>query len=85
MEDMIRADDGAYCSPSMLVGVQKGSFIELEVIAGNPIKVAKKNGVAVPYLIMSYELLKVILRRTMKAKGLIEVPKARPIKPKSFV
>ena len=81
MEDMIRADDGAYCSPSMLVDVQKGNFIELEVIAGNLIKVAKKNGVAVPYLIMSYELLKVIQRRTMEAKGLIEVPKARPIKP----
>ncbi|CUM66559.1 uncharacterized protein PRCAT00004228001 [Priceomyces carsonii] len=80
METMIRADDGIWCTPSMLVDVRKGNFIECEVISGNPVRIAKKNGVSAPYLTMAYELLKVVQGRLKEEKGLIKIPKERPIK-----
>lgn len=80
IETMIHADDGIWCTPSMLVDLRKGNFIEVEVIAGNPVRIAQKNSVSAPYLTMAYELLKVIQSRTKESKGLITVPKERPVK-----
>ncbi|SGZ50054.1 CIC11C00000001593 [Sungouiella intermedia] len=85
MEFMIRSDDGVYYSPSMLVDLRKGNYVELEVINGNPVRIAQKNGVDAPVLTMIYNLLKVIQLRTKEAKGAIEVPKDRPLPGDSFV
>lgn len=79
MEFMIRSDDGVYYSPSMLVDIRKGNYIELEVICGNAVRIAQKNGVAAPILTLVYDLLKVLQKRTMESKGFISVPKERPV------
>lgn len=79
MEFMIRSDDGVYYAPSMLVDIRKGNYIELEVIPGNAVRIAQRNGVEAPLLTMIYNMLKVIQTRTKEAKGAIEVPKERPI------
>ncbi|SCU80219.1 LAFA_0B08196g1_1 [Lachancea sp. 'fantastica'] len=79
IEFMIRSDDPVYYAPSMLIDVHKGNLMEIEVISGNPVRIAEKNGVSVPYLTLLYELLKVIQKKTMEKKGLITVPKVRPV------
>ncbi|PVH14102.1 uncharacterized protein CXQ87_002226 [Candidozyma duobushaemuli] len=48
MEFMIRSDDGNYYEPSMLVDIRKGNYIELEVILGNAVRIAERNGVDAP-------------------------------------
>lgn len=79
MEFMIRSDDGVYYSPSMLVDARKGNYIELEVICGNPVKIAQKNGVDAPILTIIYNLLKVLQMKTKEAKGAFIVPEVRPL------
>lgn len=76
---MIHSDDGVYYTPSMLVDLRKGNYIELEVIVGNAVKIAHKNGVDVPILTIVYNMLKVIQMKTKEAKGVITVPEVRPI------
>lgn len=83
IEIMLRADDGIWCTPSMLVDSRKGNFIELEVIAGNPVRIAKTHGISAPFLTMAYELLKVIQCHTKEAKGLITIPEERPLNHKA--
>lgn len=79
MEFMIRSDDPVYFKPSMLVDVEKKNFMEVEVILGNPVRIAKENGVEVPNLFLIYELLKVVQSKLKEEKGLVIVPKERPI------
>lgn len=79
MEFMIRSDDGVYYEPSMLVDLRKGNYMEVEVISGNPVRVAEKNGVDAPVLNLIYCMLKVVQKRTMEQKGKLEVPKERPV------
>ncbi|QWU87702.1 hypothetical protein CA3LBN_001967 [Candidozyma haemuli] len=79
MEFMIRSDDGNYYEPSMLVDIRKGNYIELEVILGNAVRIAERNGVDAPTLALVYDLLKVVQNRTKETKGALEVPKERPI------
>lgn len=79
MEAMIRSDDGVYYAPSMLVDVRKGNYVEVEVICGNPVRIAQKYGVSVPTLSLIYNLLTVVQQRTMEANGRIEIPKVRPM------
>ncbi|CEP63354.1 ketopantoate reductase family protein LALA0_S08e00496g [Lachancea lanzarotensis] len=76
---MIRSDDPVYYAPSMLIDVHKGNLMEVEVISGNAVRIAEKNGVSAPYLTLLYELLKVIQKKTMEKKGLLTVPKERPV------
>ncbi|QEL60830.1 hypothetical protein CJJ09_002949 [Candidozyma auris] len=83
MEFMIRSDDGNYYAPSMLVDIRKGNYIELEVILGNAVRIAERNGVAVPTLSLVYKLLAVVQKSTMEAKGAIDVPKERPVPKKN--
>ena len=47
----------AHGRPSMLVDWEKGSRMELEVILGNPIRIAKSKGVNMPRLQAMYSLL----------------------------
>lgn len=75
---MLTCDDGVYYAPSMLVDIRKGNYIEVEVIVGNAVKVAQKNGVDVPMLTLIYHLLQVVQKRTMEKTGCIEIPKQRP-------
>lgn len=79
MEFMIRSDDGNYYEPSMLVDIRKGNYIELEVILGNAVRIAERNGVDAPTLALVYDLLKVVQNRTKETKGALEVPKERPV------
>lgn len=79
IETMIRSDDGLYYSPSMLVDLRKGNFIEIEVICGNAVRISEKNGVEAPILTLVYDLLKVVQCKTKEAKGLIVVPKERSV------
>lgn len=46
--------------PSMLVHLEKGQPLELDVILGAPLSVAKEKGVSTPVLSQVYELLKVV-------------------------
>lgn len=80
MEFMIHSDDGVYYSPSMLVDLRKGNFIELEVIVGNAVRIAQRNAVATPVLSLVYNLLSLVQNRTKEAKGLVSVPKKRPVR-----
>lgn len=79
IEFMIRSDDPIYFKPSMLVDMEKKNFMELEVICGNPVRIAKENGVEVPNLSLTYELLKIVQMKLKEEKGLITVPKERPV------
>ncbi|ODV97379.1 hypothetical protein PACTADRAFT_49102 [Pachysolen tannophilus NRRL Y-2460] len=79
MEFMIRSDDGVWYSPSMLVDLRKGNFIESVVILGNALDVAKENGISAPTLTVLYNLLQLIQARTKERKGLIKLPIQRPI------
>ncbi|GEQ70558.1 hypothetical protein JCM33374_g4236 [Metschnikowia sp. JCM 33374] len=79
MEDMIRSDDGVYYAPSMLVDIRKQNYIELEVICGNPVRIARELKVEAPLLTIIYNLLSVVQKRTMEEKGKIVVPEKRPI------
>lgn len=57
--------------PSMCVDVQKHQLMEIEVILGNPIKLAKKYGVETPILEMLYNLLILVQCKLKEEKGLI--------------
>lgn len=78
IETMIRTDDDIWCTPSMMVDMRKGNYIEAEVIAGNPVRIAQKNGVDAPYLTLIYNLLTIIQKRTKEAKGIFTIPEKRP-------
>ncbi|SCU79137.1 LANO_0A05204g1_1 [Lachancea nothofagi CBS 11611] len=79
IEFMIRSDDPVYYCPSMLVDIKKGNLLEIEVIVGNPVRIAQRNDVSAPYLTLIYELLKVVQQHIMEQKGMITVPKERPV------
>lgn len=78
--DMVESDDGVYATPSMMVDVQKGNPMELEVILGNPLRTAKKNGVPTPILSVIYELLKGVQFSLMEARGHIKLPEKGPVR-----
>jgi ketopantoate reductase len=54
----------------MLVDVDRGNPIEVEVIVGNPLRIAQELGCKVPILRMIYEYLKLIQRRIVRDKSL---------------
>lgn len=59
-------------TPSMCVDVQKGQLMELEVILGNPLKVAKQNGVETPTLTFLYNILTIIQNKLKEQNGLLK-------------
>lgn len=79
IEFMIRSDDPVYFKPSMLVDIEKGNYMEVEVICGNTVRIAKENNVPVPNLSLIYELLKVVQKKIKERKGALIVPKVRPV------
>ncbi|CAG8414290.1 unnamed protein product [Penicillium salamii] len=64
--------------PSMLVDVDKGNPIEVEVILGNALRVAREKGVQTPLLDATYRFLKLTQARLLAARGLIVEPKELP-------
>ena len=68
----------------MGVDVQKGNPIELEVILGNLLTVARELKVETPTLDILYELLKVVQFRLKEKQGLITLPEERPINDKHW-
>jgi 2-dehydropantoate 2-reductase len=64
--------------PSMLVDVDKGNPMEAEVILGNPLRIARKHGVATPILDNTYRFLKLTQSRLLEARGLVTPPKDLP-------
>ncbi|KAG7887890.1 hypothetical protein KL936_003908 [Ogataea polymorpha] len=76
---VVHSDDGDWFEPSMLVDVKKGNPIELEVILGNLLRVARELKVDTPVLSLLYELLKAVQFRLKEGQGLITVLEKRPI------
>lgn len=81
---VVHSDDGDWFEPSMLVDVKKNNPIELEVILGNLLTVAKELKVATPVLSVVYELLKVVQFRLKEGCNMVTVPKERPVDDKYF-
>ncbi|KAJ5726962.1 ketopantoate reductase PanE/ApbA C terminal-domain-containing protein [Penicillium malachiteum] len=55
-----------YFRPSMLVDVDRGNPMEIEVIVGNPLRIAQELGCQTPLLQMIYEHLKLIQWRIVR-------------------
>lgn len=68
--------NGFFYSPSMLVDIRKGQLLELEPILGNPLAIAKENGVPTPVLTTIYHLLKMKQFGIKEERGLIKIDKA---------
>lgn len=81
---VVHSDDGDWFKPSMLVDVEKGNPIELEVILGNLLVVAKELNVETPILDILYNLLKAIQFGLKEKKGLFRVPDERPLNNKMY-
>lgn len=81
---VIHSDDGDWFKPSMLVDVEKGNPIELEVILGNLLVVARELKVETPVLDILYNLLKATQFKLKEGKGIVVVPKERPVDNKIY-
>ncbi|KAH7303956.1 ketopantoate reductase PanE/ApbA-domain-containing protein [Stachybotrys elegans] len=77
-EDVSLAGDAldAYFRPSMQQDIEKGNFMELEIIVGESVREAQKLGVPAPTLTFIYSLLKTLQAGTKMSKGMIEMPPA---------
>lgn len=70
----IDSHGGFYFEPSMLVDIKKGQPIEIEVILGNPLRIAKKLGVQAPILTIIYRILHGLQFKALENRGLLAVP-----------
>ncbi|KAL4961598.1 ketopantoate reductase family protein [Aspergillus stella-maris] len=78
VDSVVTADPiDLYLKPSMLCDSEKGNFMEVEYLVGEPVREAQKAGVPTPHLKSIYEMCKLIQWRTMEAKGLVTVPPRR--------
>lgn len=69
--------DGSFYKSSMLVDLDKSQLMELEVILGNPLRIAARNGVPTPILSVLYEMLKMTQFRTKEKIGMVKVTESR--------
>lgn len=58
--------------PSMCVDLEHNRLMELEIILGNPIRIARANGVKTPTLDLLYHLLVLVQNKLKEQKKLIE-------------
>lgn len=58
--------------PSMCIDFEKNQLMEVEVILGNPVRIAEKNGVAVPTLTVLYSLMTLLQAKVKESKGLLK-------------
>lgn len=63
--------------PSMCVDHEKGQLMELEVILGNPLKIAKSKGIETPVLSMLYYLLVLVQGRLKEKNGLLKFDESK--------
>ncbi|KAK6198721.1 ketopantoate reductase PanE/ApbA-domain-containing protein [Scheffersomyces amazonensis] len=73
IEKFIHIGDGLFYSPSMCVDQKKNQLMELEIILGNPLKIAAKNGVSTPILSLIYGLVSVVQFRIKESIGLLKI------------
>lgn len=73
IEKFVHIGDGLFYTPSMLVDVRKQQLFELEIILGNPLKIAKENGVETPILNTLYTLLRMVQFRIKENNGMIKI------------
>lgn len=76
-QKFLHIGDGLFYSPSMLIDVQKDQLMELEIILGNPLKIARENGVSAPILSLLYQLLKMKQFKIRESKGLVKVDESQ--------
>lgn len=76
IEKFCHLGDGLFYTPSMAIDKSKGQLMELEVILGYPLEVARANGVETPVLNTLYSLLKMSQFQTMEARGDIVITKS---------
>ncbi|CAH2351324.1 uncharacterized protein CLIB1423_03S03686 [[Candida] railenensis] len=72
-DKFIHIGDGLFYSPSMLVDHRKGQLMELEIILGNPLIVAKENNVDAPILSVLYNLLTLVQFKIKEQRGVIKI------------
>lgn len=68
--------DGFFYTPSMLIDSRKNQTFEIETILGNPLAIAKENGVPTPTLTSVYHLLKLRQFYIMERSGKIKINEA---------
>ncbi|EXJ84009.1 hypothetical protein A1O3_04676 [Capronia epimyces CBS 606.96] len=72
-----------YLKPSMQCDIEKaseapcGNFMEFEYLLGEPLREARKVGVATPNLNVLYEICKALQWKIKEQKGLVKVPPKR--------
>lgn len=76
-DKFLHVADGSFFKSSMLVDLNKSQLMELEVILGNPLRIAARNGVATPILSTLYEMLKMAQFRTKEKIGMVKVTESR--------
>ncbi|KZM22413.1 uncharacterized protein EKO05_0000086 [Ascochyta rabiei] len=64
----------SWAKPSMQQDLEKGNFIELENLLGEPLREGKKAGVPMPTLEVLYQVARAIQWRTKERKGLVKLP-----------
>lgn len=73
VDKYIHIGDGLFYTPSMAIDVHKDQLMELEIILGNPMRIAEKNKVSTPILSVLYPLLKLVQFRLKEQKKLITI------------
>ncbi|CCG22195.1 hypothetical protein CORT_0B04870 [Candida orthopsilosis Co 90-125] len=73
IELLIHIGDGLFYAPSMCVDMRKKQLMELEIILGNPIRIAKESGVATPVLSVIYSLLKMVQFRLKEERKMFSI------------
>ncbi|EGW35302.1 uncharacterized protein SPAPADRAFT_58524 [Spathaspora passalidarum NRRL Y-27907] len=73
VDKFIHIGDGLFYAPSMCIDMRKGQLMELEIILGNPMRIARENGVSTPILSVIYSLLKMVQFRIKEERGMFEL------------
>lgn len=72
-EKYLHISDGSFYSPSMMLDARKRQLLELEVIMGNPLRIAKNNNISTPILSTLYSLLKMLQFQIKEEIGIISI------------
>lgn len=67
----------SYFRPSMQQDIEKGNFMEMEIIVGEPLREAQRLGVPAPTLAFIYSILKALQTRTKQNRGMVEMLPAK--------
>ncbi|KAK6460929.1 ketopantoate reductase PanE/ApbA C terminal-domain-containing protein [Scheffersomyces coipomensis] len=72
-EKFLHIGDGLLYTPSMCVDMRKNQLLEIEIILGNPLKIAKKHNVPTPTLSVIYSLLSMVQFRIKESVGFLKI------------